>query len=87
MATLLKADGMVSEVKPANGRKFTLEEVQKLVGGYVQMVDNGDGTRLLCNEDGKVHNLPPNAAATAIYKYGRQDHIVGDVVIVTRREF
>lgn len=38
MATLIKPDGTITEVFPAKGKKFKLEEMQSLVGGLVQHV-------------------------------------------------
>jgi hypothetical protein len=34
----IKADGTVTKVTPATGKKFTLEEMQKFVGGYIEIV-------------------------------------------------
>ena len=38
----------------------TLEQVQDLVGGYVEAIYQIDGTVLLVNEEGKLQNLPIN---------------------------
>lgn len=35
MATLIKSDGALSQVFPANGKKFTLEELQRRHGDCV----------------------------------------------------
>ena len=35
MAKLISPDGSMVEVKPAHGRRFILEELQKAVGGFV----------------------------------------------------
>jgi len=37
MAKLFKTDGTVEDVKP-KGKKFTLAEMQKFVGGYIEAV-------------------------------------------------
>lgn len=47
----------------------TLEQVQALVGGYVEMVtqwteDDGRPAQMLANEEGLLKNLPPNSVAT-----------------------
>ena len=38
----------------------TLEQLQDLVGGYVEAIYQSDGTVLLVNEEGKLQNLPIN---------------------------
>jgi hypothetical protein len=86
MATLLRADGTSEEVEPANGKYWTLAEMQKLVGGYVEPASAIDGRVLLLNEHGKIHDLPPNEAATRLFRYGAYDRIVGDVLVVTHQE-
>ena len=37
MATLIPAHGTPIYIEPANGRSFTLEELQTIVGGYIEM--------------------------------------------------
>lgn len=64
---------------PAKVEEFdslTLEDMQSLVGGYVECIDCG-GIDLWLNEEGKLHNLPPNL----ITYYGdkAEDVVVGDV--------
>lgn len=36
----------------------SLENLQKTVGGYIEMVNLGPGAVLLCDEDGRRKNLP-----------------------------
>ena len=66
MAEYIKQDGTTEQVRPANGRDFTLEELQAYCGGYVQAVYLHDGRVMWCNEDGKVYGLELNERATAI---------------------
>jgi Zn finger protein HypA/HybF involved in hydrogenase expression len=63
MATLIKPDGATSQVLPANGEAFTLEELQAFVGGYIEMILVGS-LLYLFNEEGKLLDLPVNTAAT-----------------------
>lgn len=37
-----------------------LEAMQKLVGGYIEMVTLEEGIDLVCNEEGKLQGLPAN---------------------------
>lgn len=80
---IYNADGKVCEVKPANGKDFKLSELQKIVGGYIEIANMNDGRIMVLNEEGKCNNLPINKKATELYKkfvYGN-DFICGNVLI------
>lgn len=53
----------------------TLEAAQEIVGGYIEMVDVGNGLYLVCNEEGKITGEDFNFALEG-------DYIVGDVFFV-----
>ena len=44
MATLIKTDGSKLEIQPQNGLGFQLDELQKFVDGYIDIINlhNGD---------------------------------------------
>lgn len=86
MAMLIKTDGQIEKVAPANGKDFTLEEMQKLVGGLVEVVKTISGKYALINEEGKVNGLPINLKATAITVLSLNDFICGDMVICNAGE-
>lgn len=50
------------EITPTLG----LTELQHHVEGYIELVNFKDGSVFVVNEEGTVHNLPVNAAATSI---------------------
>lgn len=86
MALHIKADGTEVKIEPANGKKFSLEELQKMVGGYIEVVriaktDHGD--HMLVNEDGRMKQLPVNVSASKLFGRGM---IVGDAVVLSRRQ-
>jgi hypothetical protein len=62
MATLIHPDGKEQQVLP-EGKKWTLEELQKHIGGYIELVP-GPKRRIIVNEDGILLNLPFNPKAT-----------------------
>jgi len=66
MATLIKTDGTEEGVTPADGKEFTLEELQGYVGGYIEMLTLPDGALMLFNEDGLRLELEPNKQASDI---------------------
>lgn len=37
-----------------------LSALQKAVGGYIEVVGNGDGTLIICNEEGKLQGFEGN---------------------------
>lgn len=69
---VVKKPGEACRVKQISN---TLESLQKLVGGYIQTVHWVDGMVIICNEEGKLQNLPFNIRL-------RDDVIVGTLVIV-----
>ena len=70
------------------GARWSLEELQALVGGFIEVVRTIDGRFMVINELGKVVEpmLPLNKQATRIYQHGRVDPIVGPAVVVDTRE-
>lgn len=70
--------------KPSNGKKFSLEELQKAVNGYIEvvtipMLPNGI---LIVNEEGLLKDMAYNPLASMIA--GQQ--IVGDVLLMRMTE-
>lgn len=86
MATLLMATGGTKEVTPKNGKKFTLEELQKHVGGYIELMSFSNGHTLVMDEEGRLKGLPLNREATKIARRLGYDYIVGDVLNCRRGE-
>ncbi|MDE2102543.1 MAG: DUF3846 domain-containing protein [Patescibacteria group bacterium] len=81
-----KANGEVVEVEPANRRKFSLDELSKFVGGYIECVRLTHGT-MYVNEEGLLLNLPFNAKATELANadqwWAGQAYLVGDAIYYT----
>lgn len=77
-------------VSPANGKSFTLEELQKLVGGDIEPLALVGGDVMWLNENGKQDELPFNPVADFIAHrltgIAWNDGIVGNVVIANREE-
>ena len=84
MATLFHTDGFREKVSPANGSDFRLEEMQRMVGGIIEIVYFDDNTVMVINEEGKLLGLPLNMDATAIFRAhypDSDDYIVGDALV------
>lgn len=88
MATVFEVDGSRRTVLPATPPAFTLEELQSLVGGPIELVTLYDDTLFFINEEGKLRNLPYNEQATR-YVADRLlpgDYIVGPAVLMSEQE-
>ena len=87
---VLKTDGTV-EVTDKLDTVPPLDVLQKGVGGYIETVPffnkyEGKQCKAFCNEEGKLHNLPLNEHATALWveQVGSvSDVLMGDVVILS----
>ena len=79
---ILYVDGREEFIEPKNGTDFSLEELQTIIGGHIEIVQLGDERIMVVNEEGKIHRLPLNVRATCIVNgAGIADTIVGNVLI------
>lgn len=96
MAYIINTDGTRTEVKPQNGTHFELEEMQNIVGGYIDIITFNEKC-FVANDEGLIMNLPYNAEATteAINLFDsdyntkltrREYGLVGNI-LVTEKEF
>lgn len=60
--------GHVTNISP------TLKNLQKTVGGYIETISNENFT-IICNEEGRIHNLEPNMQFCG-------EMLVGTIVVV-----
>lgn len=88
MAEIIKTDGTRQSYEPANGTDFTLEEMQKAVGGMVEIIELDDKQSMILNEDGKLLGFPYNEVADNIFHdhFVTLDYIVGDVLICNNKQ-
>lgn len=85
-SVLIKQNGEQVHVTPSNGKVFTLEELQGLVGGYIETITLDDENIIVVNEEGKFNGSLPNAKATEAWEFtfGKTDIIYGDVLICAK---
>ena len=76
----IKVDGTIIPVLPSKGTRFTLKEVQDMVGGYVERVQLPKGMVVLANEEGFPMGLPRNPVASQMTGVD----LLGDVVLLPR---
>lgn len=86
MAILIKPNGDRSNIE-----NLDLESMQSAVEGYIEITSSVDGKYLfVCNEEGKLNNLPINEQATRMgIVYGAipiSDYFVGNVIIAYQGE-
>lgn len=63
-----------------------LSHLQKAVGGMIEVVPSKqDGYSIICNEEGKLKDLPINYKATILHWHA-SDPLCGDVVIIRTNE-
>lgn len=84
MATIYTTDGNTVKIFPNPGPRFSLEEMQNIVGGYIELISLKNGY-MIVNEEGKIYNLPYNEYATDLAHKSRgifpNDYIVGNVLV------
>ena len=81
-AKIYKTDGTILEVEPKNKHDFSLEELQRIVGGYIEILHIGNDKIMVIDEEGKLKEKPANEAATMFFmQAGYYDTIVGDVLV------
>lgn len=88
MAKVITAAGAISEVQPKNGKFFELDELQKIVEGYFEIIKLDNEQLMVVNEDGKLDDLPYNFFATQMYQRSTKalDYIVGNVLVCLRNQ-
>lgn len=82
LSTLIRTDGLHTNVEPSNGTDFSLEELNGFVGGYIEVVRLSKSQVMVVNEEGKLMDLEPNPCATLLVQIaGHRDTIVGNVLV------
>jgi|APSaa5957512622_1039677.scaffolds.fasta_scaffold126974_1 hypothetical protein len=86
VAFLVHVDGQIEPVEPETPRSWTLVELQKLVGGFVEPVKDPAGVRekgwwAFFDEEGCLKGLPRNPEASRIVGID----LVGPVLITPHK--
>ncbi len=85
MGTLITAEGEEKVVTPEHGEVFTLEELQTLVGGFIEVVPQWvhPDKVYLCDEEGLLKSKEINFSVTEVIDYP----VVGDILIISHEEW
>jgi len=83
MAKVIKVDGTERDLQDVS-----LESLQKVVGGLIQIVPTNDGRWLVLDEEGKLKDKEVNRKGTQLTRGVVDDFdlIVGDVVVANKDE-
>lgn len=63
MAVVITPNYEVTPIEPENG-KFTLELLQSIVEGYIEIVHIGNDELMVVNEEGRLRGMEVNDVAT-----------------------
>ena len=94
-ARLISEDGTITNIKPANGINFSLQELYKLIDCELVEVKAVKNIRvsfkpapgyIIMDEEGKLRGKALNAMATQLYG-NPNDFIVGKVVVCSKSMF
>ena len=84
--TIFKTNGTKVKTSP-KGKYYTLEELQTIVGGLIQIIHVGDYDMVI-DDEGKLKGKHINIVATAIARksgaISPYDFIVGDALITNQ---
>ena len=82
-ARIVYPDKDSEDYTPKNGTTFELEEMQKIVGGYIEVIRLNDGRLIIVNEEGLLQGLPVNIEATNILRrdHSTTQYIVGTAIV------
>ena len=82
----------IPKTKVISDKEPTLKEMQKFVGGYIEIVTSASGQEdIVLNEEGKLRGLPMNMVATTFWlgedwnddtSAMQNDFIVGNAMIL-----
>ena len=82
---VITADNHVLEAPEPEreGKYYTLQQMQKIVGGWIEMITLADGRHMILDEEGKLKDKPVNLIATTLADnvLGGSDYICGDVLV------
>lgn len=80
----MTATGVTVGVTPANGNDYSLEELQRLVDGRIEIVTLTTNSIMVINEDGKgvyPKNVKATVMAKALGAIFPEDHIAGNALL------
>jgi len=84
MAKIIRVNGQTEEVEPADGKVFSLKEMQEIVGGWIEIIYLRDCRVVVVNEEGRIRGLQHNESASQITVGQVFGNIVGDALVCSK---
>jgi len=78
---VMHPDGRITSIAPKDGKTYSLEELQALVGGYIELVPMDKSRYAVVNEEGMFLGFDVNPGASLLLG----TTIVGPCVVIPRR--
>lgn len=73
-SVIITTDGLQKKVDPANGKDFSLEELNEIVNGYIEILHIGDKL-LVCNEEGETPKSSIQCHCNVSYQRSRHKRL------------
>lgn len=70
-SVIIKVDGTCVPAVPSNGTDFSLEEAQKAVDGYIDVLRLTDDRIMVVNDEGAINGMEYNRGASKVYQINR----------------
>ena len=86
MAKIYRVNGTVENIEPVNKTDFSLEELQKIVGGYIEVVPVFKNKYIVVDEEGRMKNYKHNETASRLVFGQVNGDIVGDMLLCEQNE-
>lgn len=87
MAYIINTDETITNVTPANGTDFTLDELNAIVDGFIEILYIDDNQIMVVNEEGKLNGLDLNTRATRLIREaGINDFIAGRALVCDTKQ-
>lgn len=88
MGKWIKSDGKETQVRPADGKFYSLKQLQRMVGGYIETVKLPPDLLMVVNEEGRQLGLQMNRKASrrAMVRLHRPMVIYGNAVLIKQDE-
>ncbi|MBF8962325.1 DUF3846 domain-containing protein [Pontibacter sp. FD36] len=85
--TLIPVAGEIKDIKPSNGKRYTLEEMQEMVGGYIDIIPSATGEfSYVVNDNGRYcKEFNPTATMHFTLRSGyRENPLFGNIAIISK---
>ena len=87
--TIIPVDGEIKDIKPQNGKKYTLGELQELVEGFIEIIPSVTGDFSYVVNDNGMYSKEFNSTVTMHFflrsGYYRETPLFGNIAIISKQ--